>query len=299
MTSAPSAASLPTRAPTRARFRFMERLRVRWSEVDAQQIVFNGHYLTYFDTAVGGYWRALALPYAQTMQTLGGDLFVRKSTVEYLEAAQYDQLLEVGVRTERVGTTSMTMACAVFRGDECLVHGELVYVFADASSREPQPVPQPLRELLLSFERHELMTEAKVGDWATLGADAHRIRQAVFVEEQRIPAEMEWDAADESCTHAVAYNRLGRPLATGRLLEHVPGVAKIGRMAVLSPMRGSRVGRQVLDALMQAGRERGYREVLLHAQLSAEGFYTRAGFQRRGPVFEEAGIQHVEMVRAL
>jgi predicted GNAT family N-acyltransferase len=97
----------------------------------------------------------------------------------------------------------------------------------------------------------------------------------------------------------VAYNRLGRPLATGRLLEHVPGVAKIGRMAVLSPMRGSRVGRQVLDALMQAGREQGYREVLLHAQLSAEGFYTRAGFQRRGPVFEEAGIAHVEMVRGL
>ena len=61
----------------------------------------------------------------------------------------------------------------------------------------------------------------------TLGADAHRIRQAVFVEEQKIPADMEWDAADESCTHAVAYNRLGRPLATGRLLEHVPGVAKI------------------------------------------------------------------------
>jgi predicted GNAT family N-acyltransferase len=50
---------------------------------------------------------------------------------------------------------------------------------------------------------------------------------------------------------------------------------------------------------MRAGRERGYREVLLHAQLSAEGFYARAGFQRRGTVFEEAGIAHVEMVRAL
>ncbi|SEK26654.1 acyl-CoA thioester hydrolase, YbgC/YbaW family [Roseateles sp. YR242] len=288
-----------TPVPTRKRFRFMERLRVRWAEIDAQQIVFNGHYLTYFDTAVSGYWRALALPYAQTMQALGGDLFVRKSSVEYLQAAHYDELLDIGVRTERVGTTSLTVACAVFRGDECLVHGELVYVFAEAENRTPQPVPQALRELLLSYERNELMTEARVGNWATLGEDAHRIRQAVFVEEQRIPAEMEWDAADDSCTHAVAYNRMGRPLATGRLLEHVPGVAKIGRMAVLSPMRGSRVGRQVLDALMQAGRERGYREVLLHAQLSAEGFYTRAGFQRRGPVFEEAGIQHVEMVRAL
>lgn len=297
-----STADRPPRAdsvPTRDRFRFLERLRVRWSEIDAQHIVFNGHYLTYFDTAVAGYWRALALPYAQTMQSLEGDLFVRKSTLEYLDAARYDELLDVGVRTERVGTTSMTIACAVFRGDECLVHGELVYVFADATARTPKPVPAQLRELLLGFERGEAMTEARVGPWSEIGADAHRIRQAVFVEEQKIPAEMEWDAADESCTHAVAYNRLGRALATGRLLEHVPGVAKIGRMAVLSPMRGSRVGRQVLDALMQAGREQGYREVLLHAQLSAEGFYVRAGFQRRGPVFEEAGIQHVEMVRVL
>lgn len=284
---------------SRDRFRFFERLRVRWAEIDAQQIVFNGHYLTYFDTAVGGYWRALALPYAPTMQSLEGDLFVRKSTIEYLGSAHYDELLDIGVRTERVGTTSMTVSCAVFRGDECLVHGELVYVFADPAVRIPKAVPQALRDLLLGFERGEAMTEARVGNWATVGEDAHRIRQAVFVEEQKIPAEMEWDAADDSCTHAVAYNRLGRPLATGRLLEHVPGVAKIGRMAVLSPMRGSRVGRQVLDALMQAGREQGYREVLLHAQLSAEGFYTRAGFQRRGPVFEEAGITHVEMVRSL
>lgn len=288
-----------TAAPSRDRFRFFERLRVRWSEIDAQHIVFNGHYLTYFDTAVGGYWRALALPYGPTMQALEGDLFVRKSTVEYLGAARYDELLDIGVRTDRIGTTSLTMQCAVFRGDECLVHGELVYVFADPGERTPRPVPAPLRALLLGFERDELMTEARVGTWAELGADAHAIRQSVFVEEQKIPAEMEWDAADEGCTHAVAYNRLGRALATGRLLEHVPGVAKIGRMAVLSPMRGSRVGRQVLDALMQAGRAQGYREVLLHAQLSAEGFYTRAGFQRRGPVFEEAGIQHVEMVRAL
>ena len=290
---------MTTTALSRDRFRFFERLRVRWAEVDAQQIVFNGHYLTYFDTAVGGYWRALALPYGPTMQALEGDLFVRKSTLEYLGSALYDELLDIGVRTERVGTTSLTVGCAVFRGDECLVHGELVYVFADPVARVPKAVPQALRELLPGFERGEPMTEARVGNWATLGGDAHKIRQAVFVEEQKIPADMEWDAADESCTHAVAYNRLGRPLATGRLLEHVPGVAKIGRMAVLSPMRGSRVGRQVLDALMQAGREQGYREVLLHAQLSAEGFYTRAGFQRRGPVFEEAGIAHVEMVRGL
>jgi YbgC/YbaW family acyl-CoA thioester hydrolase len=289
----------PQDKPSRADFRFFERLRVRWAEIDAQHIVFNGHYLMYFDTAVAGYWRALALPYVETMRALAGDLFVRKATVEYLDAARYDELLEIGVRCERVGSSSMTLRCAVFRGEDCLVFGELVYVFADATARTPKPVPQGLREVLQGFEQGEAMVRVDVGGWAELGDAAGRIRQAVFVDEQKIPAEMEWDSADAGCLHAVAYNRLGLPLATGRLLEHVPGVAKIGRMAVSAPLRGSRVGREVLEALMRAGRERGYREVLLHAQLSAEGFYVRAGFQRRGPVFEEAGIGHVEMVRAL
>jgi predicted GNAT family N-acyltransferase len=97
----------------------------------------------------------------------------------------------------------------------------------------------------------------------------------------------------------VACNRLGKPLATGRLLEHVPGTAKIGRMAVRADMRGSAVGRAVLDALMARARDRGDREVLLHAQSSAAGFYRKAGFTTRGPEFEEAGIRHVEMVCAL
>jgi predicted GNAT family N-acyltransferase len=70
-------------------------------------------------------------------------------------------------------------------------------------------------------------------------------------------------------------------------------------MAVTQTMRGSRVGRAVLDALMAAARERGEREVLLHAQMTAAPFYARAGFTQRGPVFEEAGIPHIEMVRSL
>ena len=66
----------------RQEFRFFDRLRVRWAEIDAQKIVFNGHYLMYFDTAMTAYWRALALPYAETMESLGGDLYVRKATLE-------------------------------------------------------------------------------------------------------------------------------------------------------------------------------------------------------------------------
>ena len=90
-------------------------------------------------------------------------------------------------------------------------------------------------------------------------------------------------------------SRLVRPWQALRFL----GTAKIGRMAVLPAMRGSNIGRAVLDALMAVARAQGEREVLLHAQISAAGFYQRAGFQTRGPQFDEAGIAHVEMVRVL
>jgi len=283
----------------RTEFRFFDRLRVRWAEIDAQKIVFNAHYLMYFDTAVAGYWRALALPYAQTMESLGGDLFVRKATVEYHGSARYDDQLEIGMRCARIGTSSIVFQGAVFHGEDLLVGGELVYVFADPHSQTSRPVPPLLRELLQGFEAGQGMVEVRVGDWDSLGGDASAIRTAVFVEEQRIPAEMEWDAADNECLHAVAYNRLGLPLATGRLLQHVPGVAKIGRMAVSQSLRGSGVGRHVLEALMKAARARGDREAVLHAQTSAAPFYLRAGFAPRGLEFEEAGIPHIEMVRGL
>lgn len=283
----------------RSDFRHLDRLRVRWVEVDLQRIVFNGHYLMYFDTAVASYWRALALPYHETMASLGGDLYVRKATLEYHASARYDDLLDIGIQTQRIGNSSFVLNCAAFRGDELLVGGELVYVFADPSTQTSLPVPQALRDVLQDFEAGQSMVEVRVGSWAALGREAGAIRGKVFVEEQKIPAEMEWDAADASCVHAVAFNRFGVALATGRLLEHVPGVAKIGRMAVLPAMRGSSIGRAVLDALMRAARERGDREALLHAQTSAAPFYNRAGFVARGAVFDEAGIPHVEMVRAL
>jgi predicted GNAT family N-acyltransferase len=119
------------------------------------------------------------------------------------------------------------------------------------------------------------------------------------VQEQAIPADMEWDAADTTALHALVTNRLGQGVATGRLLQHAPGVGRIGRMAVLRVLRGGSLGRAVLDALTDAARQRGDHEVLLHAQVSAEGFYRKAGFTPRGSRFEEAGIQHVEMFKTL
>ncbi len=278
-------------------FRFFERLRVRWAEIDAQQIVFNGHYLTYVDTAMGGYWRALALPYADTMKALEGDFFVRKATLEYLSSARYDDVVDVGLRCARIGSSSMLIECAVFRGQEVLVHGELVYVFADPLSQTAKPVPQALRALLEGFEAGEAMVNVSLGDWASLGAQAQAIRQQVFIDEQKIPAHLESDAADATAVHALALNRLGVALATGRLIEHAPGVGKIGRMAVLRSLRGGKLGRAVLDALMKVALERGYREVVLDAQLAARPFYARAGFSERGDVFEEAGRAHIVMTR--
>ena len=288
-----------TTHPTRDDFRFFERLRVRWAEIDAQKIVFNGHYLMYFDTAVAGYWRALALPYAPTMESLEGDLYVRKATVEYHASAVYDDLIDVGMRCDRVGNSSMTLAAAVFRGETLLVSGELVYVFADPHTQTSRPVPVALRDILSAFEAGEPMIEVTLGAWSQAAREAQALRIAVFVEEQGIPAAMAGDDADEDAVHALARNRLGRALATGRLLAPAPGIARIGRMAVLRSLRGSGAGRAVLDALLDAARRRGDREVVLDAQLAAVPFYRRAGFAPRGAQFVEAGIVPQQMVLTL
>jgi YbgC/YbaW family acyl-CoA thioester hydrolase len=283
----------------RSDFRFTDRLRVRWAEIDAQQIVFNGHYLMYFDTAIAGYWRALAMPYAQTMVQLGGDLFVRKATLEYEGSARYDEVLDIGVRCARIGKSSILFSGAVFRQDRVLVSCELVYVFADPNTQTSRPVPDALRAVLLGFEAGESMIDLRVDTWGTLGAQARAVRTEVFIEEQAIPIEMEWDEGDANCVHALALNRFGVPLATGRLLPQERGVARIGRMAVVKTLRGSGVGRAVLDALMRVAKARGDTEVRLHAQTSARAFYARAGFTPLGSEFEEAGIPHIEMTRPL
>lgn len=280
-------------------FRFHEPLRVRWSEIDAQKIVFNGHYLTYVDVAVSGYWRALALPYAAAMARLDGELYMRKATLDYLGSARYDELLAVGVRCSRIGRSSIAFDSTVFRRETPLVTCELVYVFADPATQTSRPVPDALRETLQAFEGGASMVEVRLGGWEAMRTDAQALRTSVFVDEQKVPLELELDAADAEHLHAVAYNRLGQALATGRLIQEAAGVARIGRMATLPAMRGSRIGRGVLDRLIEVARERGDREVRLSAQTTARGFYQRAGFTERGVPYDDAGLEHIEMVRAV
>jgi predicted GNAT family N-acyltransferase len=131
-------------------------------------------------------------------------------------------------------------------------------------------------------------------DWPEVAA----LRTRVFVEEQGVPLEIERDAADATAVHAVSRDTAGRVVATGRLLSR-DGVAVIGRMAADPAVRGQGHGAAVLAELHRQAVLRGHREVELHAQLGARGFYERAGYTAVGEEYEEAGIRHVTMRRAL
>jgi len=281
-----------------ADFRFRHRLSVCRAEL-GQQAAFNPHDLSCFDRAIAGYWRALALPYAAAMQRLGGDLFLRKATVEFNASASLEDELDIGLRCHRIDDASLIFLGGVFRGDQPLVAAELVYVFADSATRRNRPVPAPLRALLEAHEAGQPVTWTQVGDWAALRKPASAVRTAVFIEEQGIAREDEWDEADHAAVHAVVGNLLGMPVATGRLLQDAPRVGRIGRMAVLQPLRGSGLGQAVIESLERAARARGDHELRLSAQRSAEGFYRRLGYQHHGAPYEEVGIPHIGMRRAL
>lgn len=137
----------------RGDFTFSHRLRVRWAEVDRQGIVFNGHYLTYFDVGFTEYCRAIGCPYPDALLAHGSDLFAKKAALEYHAPAQYDDELDVLVRVARVGRSSVQFLIEIHRGDTLLISGEIVYVNADPVARKAAPVPAFLREAIGRFER--------------------------------------------------------------------------------------------------------------------------------------------------
>ena len=280
-------------------FRFFHPLRVRWAEVDMQKIVFNAHYLMYLDVAIADYWRALALPYEESMAQLGGDLYVKKAALEYHGSAHFDDRLDVALKCARIGNSSLSFVGAIFRGAECLIGAELVYVFADPATQTSRPVPAALRGLVERFEAGALVLDLRLGGWPALGLDAAAVRTDVFVREQGIAPAQEHDQADAGALHALACNALGRPVATGRLVSLGNGQSKLGRLAVHRALRGTGIGQALLEALVGAARERGDTHIVLHAQRGTELFYRRQGFAVRGEPFDEVGIVHVEMVKAL
>lgn len=132
-------------------------------------------------------------------------------------------------------------------------------------------------------------------DYAGGVDDLRAVREPVFVQEQQVPIELEWDELDPVCVHVIARDAAGKPIGTGRLTpEH-----KIGRMAVLPEWRGRGVGDALLLALIEEAAQRRWPELRLHSQASAVGFYVKHGFVPYGDRFMEAGIEHQSMRRQI
>nr|WP_232417835.1 GNAT family N-acetyltransferase [Methyloversatilis thermotolerans] len=120
------------------------------------------------------------------------------------------------------------------------------------------------------------------------------LRREVFIVEQSVPEELEWDEDDARSVHALAW-LADEAVACGRLLPD----GQVGRLAVRAHRRGRGAGRAVLRALLDEAVRRGMRCIVLHAQTHALGFYEKEGFRAEGEVFDEAGIPHLTMRREL
>lgn len=138
------------------------------------------------------------------------------------------------------------------------------------------------------------MLTLQIMGWDDAKAEAASIRYEVFVDEQKVPLEMEVDEYDPACLHVLARED-GRAIGTGRLLPD----GHIGRMAVLKDARGKRVGARMMMVLTGAARARGDKEVVLSAQTHALDFYRKQGFVEEGPEYLDAGIPHRTMRRKL
>jgi predicted GNAT family N-acyltransferase len=157
------------------------------------------------------------------------------------------------------------------------------------------------KDIIALFDRVPVYTPVDIvefgitaGSWNTIGLLAKPLREAVFIAEQGVPAELEWDEFDAASLHVIARDSAGTVIGTGRLLPD----GHIGRLAVRADWRGKGVGRAVLEHLLEAAEQKNL-SPLLHAQTRATGFYEKFGFTAVGPEFVEAWIPHRLMRREL
>lgn len=143
--------------------------------------------------------------------------------------------------------------------------------------------------------QHHDIGRVELTDWTTTGSAIRAIRETVFIHEQGVPVELEWDGLDSACAHVLAWNNRGEAIGTARMQQN----GTIGRMAVLKDWRGRGVGRALLQTLLDLATRRGLSRVTLSAQTHALGFYERAGFDVVGEPFIDAGIPHRKMVKEL
>ncbi|WP_049819958.1 acyl-CoA thioesterase [Bradyrhizobium japonicum] len=141
---------------SREQFWFFHPFRVRYSEIDGQGVVFNAHYLTYFDTTITEYFRALGFDQYADAQASGIDFHVVKSLIEYKAPVRFDWELDVGARVARIGNSSLVFELAIFLkgGTEALVTGEIVWVYTNQETHRPVTIPASMRALIATRERH-------------------------------------------------------------------------------------------------------------------------------------------------
>jgi acyl-CoA thioester hydrolase len=131
----------------RSDFRFAFPFRVRYSEIDGQNIVFNAHYLTYFDTAITEYMRGLGYDYAAEVKKTGLDFHTVKTVVEYKAPIHFDEEIEVGCTAARIGRSSLSFHFGIFgKAGDLRATGEVIWVFTDQATRQTVPVPDELRQ---------------------------------------------------------------------------------------------------------------------------------------------------------
>jgi acyl-CoA thioester hydrolase len=134
---------------SRSDFAIFHPLRVRWSECDAQGIVFNVNYFLYYDIAVWEWTRALGYPTWDTAP----EFVTAHAECDFKGSALFDDELEIAMRCSRLGTKSMDMTAAVFRGDECLNVGKLIYIYVKKGTRETAPMPAEYISRVIAFEK--------------------------------------------------------------------------------------------------------------------------------------------------
>ena len=142
---------------------------------------------------------------------------------------------------------------------------------------------------------NERSFRVRLADWEREREAMRAIRTPVFIQEQQVPQDIEWDDKDPLCVHALVLDADGTPIGTGRLAPD----GKIGRMAVLPEWRRRGVGAAILEFLLACARERGHKVCYMNAQISALDFYQQHGFEAYDEEFMEAGIPHRSMKRTL
>ena len=143
-----------------------------------------------------------------------------------------------------------------------------------------------------------VILEIIIKPWKEAEIEAFLVREEVFVREQKVPAELELDEFDPFATHALAYLE-ARCIGTGRLVDLGGGLYQIGRMAILAQFRNQGIGLQILEKLTDLAKSQGAKSIVLHSQVVAIPFYEKLGFKPEGPIYDEAGMPHRNMILIL